>query len=80
MVEDPATDQTDGTGPVETVPEPVPAPGSETGEVAEPEVVTDSGAGQQDAGQEAVPDDSGAVDPAPVDSGLTEGDQTGTEQ
>jgi hypothetical protein len=79
-VEDPATGQTDGTTPVETVPEPVPAPGSETGEVAEPEVVTDPGTGQQDAGQETVPDDSGAVDPAPLDGGLTEGDQAGTGQ
>jgi hypothetical protein len=79
-VEDPATGQTDGTTPVESVPEPVPAPGSETGEVAEPEVVTDAGTGQQDAGQETVPDDSGAFDPAPLDGGLTEGDQAGTGQ
>jgi len=77
---DPATGQTDGTAPVETVPEPVPAPGSETGEVSDPEVITDPGTGQQDTGQEAVPDDSGAVDPAPVDGGLTEGDQTGSGQ
>jgi hypothetical protein len=79
-VEDPATGQTDGTAPVETVPEPVPAPGSETGEVAEPEVVTDPGTGQQDTGQQETAPDGGAVDPAPVDGGVTEGDQTGTGQ
>lgn len=66
-VEDPATGQTDGTAPVETVPEPEQAPAPGSGEVPEQEVLTDPGTGQQ----ETVPDDSGAVDPAPVDGGQT---------